>query len=48
VGQDAVFPTVISNLQAIISDPDMGGIEGFKKVDYVDMRFGNKVFYKRK
>jgi hypothetical protein len=48
VSRDAVFSSVFSNLQAIVSDQDSGGVEGFKKADYVDMRFGNKVFYKRR
>ena len=40
--------SVVSNLQSVISEPDFGGVEGLKKVDYIDMRFGNKVFYKLK
>lgn len=40
--------SVVSNLQSVISEPDFGGADGLKKVDYIDMRFGNKVFYKLK
>ena len=40
--------SVISNLQSVISEPNFGGPEGLNRVDYIDMRFGNKVFYRLK
>ncbi len=37
--------SLVSNLRSIISEPNFGGVEGLSKLDYIDMRFGNKVFY---
>lgn len=48
LGRDANLVSVAANLETIVSDPSFGGTEGFKKVDYVDLRFGNKVFYRLK
>lgn len=39
---------ILSNLGAIMADPSFGDIESFKRVDYIDLRFGNKVIYRLK
>ncbi|MEK7575188.1 MAG: hypothetical protein AAB511_03080 [Patescibacteria group bacterium] len=45
-GRDADFVSVLSNFRAIISDPNLGGAGDLSTVDYVDLRYGSKVFYK--
>lgn len=48
VATDANLDSVTANLQSIVSDPSFGGVEGISRINYVDLRFGNKVFYKLK
>ncbi len=47
-GRDANFASIINNFQTIVSDPSFSGTSGLSKVDYIDLRYGNKVFYKTK
>lgn len=37
---------VMDNLQAILNMEEFVNIDDFKKLEYLDLRFGNKVFYK--
>ncbi|MBU1557428.1 FtsQ-type POTRA domain-containing protein [Patescibacteria group bacterium] len=37
---------VMNNLQSILNMDEFTDIENFKKLEYIDLRFGNKVFYK--
>ncbi len=37
---------VMNNLQSVLNMEDFEDIENFKKLEYIDLRFGNKVFYK--
>ncbi|MDO8483183.1 MAG: hypothetical protein Q7S86_05205 [bacterium] len=48
VSSEPDIPSVVSNLQSVISEPDFEASGGIGKIDYIDMRFGNKVFYKLK
>lgn len=48
VGRDADLVAAAANLHTIVSDPGFGGAEGFKELDYLDLRFGNKIFYRLK
>ena len=36
---------LVSNLQAIISNPNSSEVGDLNKIDYIDLRFGSKVFY---
>lgn len=44
----ADFASVLNNFHTIVSDPGFSGTGGLAKVDYIDLRYGNKVFYKFK
>lgn len=46
--KDSDLSLVLSNLQTIVSAQDFIKAGGFSKVDYFDLRFGNKVYYKQK
>jgi len=37
---------VINNLQSVLNMEEFSNIENLKKLEYIDLRFGNKVFYK--
>ena len=37
---------VMENLQSVLNMEEFTDIEDFKKLEYIDLRFGNKVFYK--
>ena len=37
---------VINNLQSVLNMEEFEDIKNFKKLEYIDLRFGNKVFYK--
>ena len=45
IGRESDNFSVMSNFQSVISEPNFDGLEGLGKIDYIDMRFGNKVFY---
>lgn len=42
------FQSVLSNLQSIITDPDLRRTSPLSSIDYIDLRFGNKIFYRKK
>ncbi len=46
--RDIDFVAALGNFKTVIGDPSFGGSAGFVKTDYIDLRFGNKVFYKLK
>ena len=46
--RDDDLEAVLANFKTVTSDVGFGGNAGFAKVDYIDLRFGNKVFYKLK
>lgn len=46
IGLDSDFASIVSNFKTIVSDPSFGGADGLAKVDYIDLRYGNKVYYK--
>lgn len=46
IGREPDTASVVSNLQSVISEPNFGGPDGLNKINYIDMRYGNKVFYK--
>lgn len=48
IGREPDTASVIENFQSVVSEPNFGGLEGLNKIDYIDMRFGNKVFYRLK
>lgn len=48
VGKDASFDEAFGNFLTVLSEEVMGEISGLSQVDYIDLRFGNKVFYKLK
>ncbi|MSU55428.1 MAG: hypothetical protein EXS46_02705 [Candidatus Taylorbacteria bacterium] len=48
ISGESDFSVALANFQTIIEDPSFGGIDGFSKIDYVDLRYGNKVIYKIK
>ena len=37
---------VMGNFQSVLNLDDFADVESLKKLEYVDLRFGNKVFYK--
>jgi len=45
-GRSADFSSILSNFKTIVSEPSFGGPEALAKIDYIDLRYGNKVFYK--
>ncbi|KKS44235.1 MAG: hypothetical protein UV05_C0009G0014 [candidate division CPR1 bacterium GW2011_GWA2_42_17] len=45
-GRDADFASILNNFQTIVSNSGFGGSSDLSKIEYVDFRFGNKVFYK--
>lgn len=45
INRESDLSSTISNFQSMIFEPNFGGMEGLKKIDYIDMRFGNKIFY---
>jgi len=45
---DTDLKAAIANFQAIIGDQVLGVSNIFSKLDYIDLRFGNKVYYKLK
>ena len=46
--RDADFASVFNNFQTIVSDPNFASANTFSTIDYIDLRYGNKVFYKTK
>lgn len=46
--KDANFDTVLQNFKTLLGNSEFSVDKGFKRVDYLDLRFGNKVFYKTK
>jgi hypothetical protein len=46
--RDTDLIKAIDNLKTIIESKEFGGPQAFQKIDYIDMRFGNKIFYKSK
>jgi hypothetical protein len=47
-GNDTDLVAAVANLQAVLDDPVLGASNLFTKMDYIDLRFGNKVYYKLK
>ncbi len=45
--RDSNLTSIFANVESIISDSGLGK-DGFAKLDYLDLRFGNKIFYKMK
>lgn len=45
---DTDLSAAFSNFQSVVSNPDFKSSGNFEKLDYIDLRFGNKVFYKLK
>ena len=45
---NADMTPILANLQSIMSEPSFSDVENLKKVDYIDLRFGNKVIYRLK
>ena len=37
---------VMNNFQSVLNMKEFSDIENFKKLEYLDLRFGNKIFYK--
>lgn len=48
INREPEVSVIADNLRAIISELNFGNAEGLNKIDYIDMRFGNKLFYKHK
>lgn len=48
ISRDIDLDSVLNNFQTIVSDPPFIASGGLAKVDYIDLRFGDKVFYKKK
>ncbi len=45
---ESTLDQVAFNLEAILTSPDLASTTSFKNLDYIDLRFGNKLFYKLK
>jgi hypothetical protein len=45
---DTDLDMAVLNLQAIVGDPGLKASNIFDRLDYIDLRFGNKVYYKLK
>ncbi len=48
VAPDTDLPTALENVLTLINDPGFGGVANLSKIDYIDLRFGSKIFYKAK
>jgi len=44
------FNVVLENIESLLQDPDIRGSQGTlsTSLDYIDLRFGNKIFYKKR
>lgn len=48
IGKNDDLGKVFNNFQVVMSNTDFKDVGGFSKLDYIDLRFGNKVYYKGK